>query len=102
MPFLFGLNDMAALDVHFCCRSGSFIIPGPGGLKVEASPGTTRIQMDKCNHWHLPLGNPRTSKRNSYLVEPWTESQDKPAEEDVLARLNPANVVADSKQASSH
>ena len=42
LPFLFGMADMKNVDAHYNCGSGSFIIPGPGGLKLGASPGTTR------------------------------------------------------------
>ena len=94
LPFLLGIADMKALDVHFCCRTGSFIIPGPAGLKLEACPGTTKVQMQQSHHWHLPLGNPKLAKRNSYMVEPWTESNSDLAEKGISARLDPKTVIS--------
>lgn len=57
VPALMGLHDMAALDVHFAVKSGTFIIPGPGGLRWNASPGTESVQMRRVSenhHWFLP------------------------------------------------
>ena len=49
---------MAALDVHYSVRDGTFIIPGPGGLNLAASPGTEIVPMrriDEKHHWFLPV-----------------------------------------------
>ena len=58
VPALMGVQDMAALDVHYSVRAGTFIIPGPGGLNLAASPGTEIVPMkriDEKHHWFLPV-----------------------------------------------
>ena len=59
VPALFGKRLMQDLCVHICVKTGRFIIPGPGGLNIEASPGTEMIQMladpRPTEHWMLPV-----------------------------------------------
>ena len=63
VPALIGIPDMAAVGVFIDCRRGKFIIPGPGGLKIEASPGTTEVQMNKESHWLLGVEPPFNKDR---------------------------------------
>ena len=66
IPALMGCNDMSKLNVHYSVRTGSFIIPGPGGLQVGASPGTEFVQMRRRGeafHWMLPV--------NEHLRKNW-------------------------------
>ena len=57
IPGLLGCRDMAKLDVHYSVKTGSFVLPGLGGLNIQASPGTEIIPMTRegewC-HWFLP------------------------------------------------
>ena len=66
VPALMGLRDMAALDVYYSVRHGTFILPGPGGLNLAASPGTEVVNMrriDENHHWFLPV--------NTQLAKAW-------------------------------
>ena len=45
VPALTGTTDMSKLDVYYSVRTGSFVIPGPGGIDLGASPGTEIVQM---------------------------------------------------------
>ena len=65
VPALLGLRDMSDLDVHISVKSGAFILPGPGGLKPAASPGTEIVAMRRTNedhHWFLPVNQHLSSK----------------------------------------
>ena len=59
IPALTGCRDMSKLDIHYSVRTGAFIVPGPGGLNLGASPGTEIVQMRRqyeSSHWFLPVG----------------------------------------------
>ena len=63
VPALMGIPGMAALGAFICCKTGNFILPGPGGLKIDASPGTTEINMDKEAHWLLGVSAPQRGSK---------------------------------------
>ena len=65
VPALMGLLDMSKLDVHYSVRTGSFIIPGPGGVNLQASPGTTEVNMNRDTHWLLGVKSPAPENRPS-------------------------------------
>ena len=54
-PFLLGRRQQGELDVYIGVTSGQFIVPGPGGIKLELSPGTEVVQMIDKGHWYLPI-----------------------------------------------
>ena len=56
-PFLLGRRQQGELDVYIGVRSGQFIVPGPGGIKLELSPGTEVVQMLDKGHWYLPVND---------------------------------------------
>ena len=59
VPALFGIPDMASLNAVICCKTGKFIIPGPGGFEMKASPGTVEATMYRHSHWLLGVGSPK-------------------------------------------
>ena len=65
VPALMGIPDMAALGALICCKTGRFILPGPGGLELRASPGTTEVRMDKEAHWLLGVRAPEPGSKQS-------------------------------------
>ena len=81
VPALMGIPDMAALGTVIDCRRGKFILPGPGGLAISASPGTTEVQMTKESHWLLEV-EPPVSRGRSRSVSPmhraFTRSENRP------------------------
>ena len=61
VPCLIGRNEMARLDVYYAVRDGKYIVPGPGGLKIQCSPGTETFQMRQFNkegHGYLRADDP--------------------------------------------
>ena len=72
IPALMGVRDMSALNIHVSVRDGSFVIPGPGGLNIGASPGTEIIQMRRAGeakHWFLPVAD--------HLKKTWAAAPEK-------------------------
>ena len=55
VPCLLGIQDLKKLDVLIECSTGRFSMPGPGGAKLEFSPGTEAAQTEFVAHWHLPI-----------------------------------------------
>ena len=58
IPAPMGVSDMSALDVYYSVRTGAFIVPGPGGLNLNASPGADIVQMRRRgthDRWFLPV-----------------------------------------------
>ena len=56
VPALLGLEDMKKMKAIIDTVKGTFIIPGPGGLKIEYSPGTDAVQMlGEPDHWLLTV-----------------------------------------------
>ena len=55
VPFLIGIDWVRKQDVHICCATGRFILPGPGGLELKMSPGTESLQMIHKSQWMLPI-----------------------------------------------
>ena len=54
-PFLLGRRLLGELDAYISVKTGKFIIPGPGGIKLQLSPGTEVVQMHDKGHWYLPV-----------------------------------------------
>ena len=55
VPCFLGIQDLKKLDVLIEYASGRFIVPGPGGVKLEFSSGAEAVQMESVAHWHLPI-----------------------------------------------
>ena len=74
IPALMGTNDMSKLDVHYSVKTGAFIIPGPGGLDLGASPGTEIIQMRREGMHHHWFCQSLTICAKPGIIYPWRRS----------------------------
>ena len=77
VPALMDIPDMAAMGALIDCRSGNFILPGPGGLEIKASPGTTEVKMQRDTHWLLGVGSPNRAERATSCPPKITRSENR-------------------------
>ena len=78
VPALIGIPGMAATGAVIDCKAGNVILPGPGGLEVRASPGTTEVQMHRDTHWLLGVSSPKDHVRaSSAPPRTWTRTENK-------------------------
>ena len=57
LPAIWGLDSMQDLDAVICLRRGKETIafPGPGGYKIDWSPGTKRLKVTPAPSGHLAI-----------------------------------------------
>ena len=53
LPGLLALKTLAAHGAILDCGSRKLIIPGPGGVRIEPSPGSLVIPLEKAPSGHL-------------------------------------------------
>ena len=63
VPALMGIPDMASLGAIIDCKRGKSLLPGPGGVQISASPGTSEVQMRRESHWLLEVDPPFSKGR---------------------------------------
>ena len=57
VPGLMGIQSLGRNDALIRCSTGEIWFLGPGGAKIEASPGSKHFQMlkAKSGHWQIPI-----------------------------------------------
>ena len=57
VPGLMGIQSLERNDALIRCKTGEIWFLGPGGAKIEASPGSKHFQMlkAKSGHWQIPI-----------------------------------------------
>ena len=80
VPGLMGIRSLERNDALIRCKTGEIWFLGPGGVKIEPSPGSRHFQMNKSKsgHWQIPISRFRRKQdgKTSNMVMTTTGASD--------------------------